>query len=132
MDASQNSHFHPRLLVYNILHSCEGAIAALIHPSLQGAPELVGGTTLCVGNPVFQIISDGSDIFFNYNDSCGIVQKDDDPQCRIEYRTGRINKELLYPMFINEAAYNEKDIAFYLMHERDLTVSIVTKRHCLH
>ena len=29
-------------------------------------------------------------------------------------------------MFINEAAYNEKDIAFYLMHERDLIVSIVT------
>ena len=97
----------------------------MIHPSLQGAPELIGGTTLSAGCPMFQIMSDGSDIFYNYDSNHDIIQRDNQPQYCIEYRDERISNELLYPMFINEAAYNEKDIAFYLMHERELTISVV-------
>ena len=34
--------------------------------------------------------------------------------------------EELFPLFINEAAYNEKDIAFVLMRRTERMVSIVT------
>lgn len=102
-----------------------GLITALIHPSLQGAPELQGGTTISLGDPIFQVMSDGSNI--NYSGSGeNKGNNDGSDEYRIVYTSVDTTEELLYLMFINEAAYNEKDIAFHLMIKYETTVNIIT------
>jgi hypothetical protein len=92
----------------------------LIHSSLQGAPELVGGTTIASGSPIFQVMADASNICYSDDENAAT-------QYRIEYTSEKQqnSSEPLYPMFINEAAYNEKDIAFVLMLRREVDVSVV-------
>jgi hypothetical protein len=96
----------------------------LIHPNLQGAPELGGGTTVKIGDPIFQVMSDGSNI--NYIGSEKVEGNDDSDKYRIVYSSIESTDEILYPMFINEAAYNEKDIAFNLMIKYETTVNIIS------
>ena len=64
----------------------------------------------------------GSDLHF-----AGHNLKDNErmPKYKIEYAQEETCPELLYPMFISEAAYNEKDIAFMLMQKLDLDVEII-------
>lgn len=136
-----------------------GDIAALIHRSLQGAPELTGGVTVSTGCPVFELMADGSEIFFppkyknknnNYDCNANITktnkgqnecenkndnrnkfgdannnENEDEMEYHIEYAGSRETDELLYPLFINEAAYNEKDIAFLLMLKIELDLQII-------
>jgi aspartoacylase len=148
----------------------EGFISALVHPSLQGAPELQGGTTVQINSPVFQTLRDGTDILYGgahavQNAECvyrielaGTVKSmftsevtstapahassssdssvDPGVGTGASADTGNENKTASmslsssdgpwYPMFINEAAYNEKDIAFVLMTRKEVKVSVVT------
>jgi hypothetical protein len=79
----------------------------------------MGGTTVKSGSPIFQVMADASTIY--YSDDENAVTK-----YRIEYNAEKQHaSEPLYPMFINEAAYNEKDIAFLLMLKLELDVSVV-------
>ena len=120
----------------------------MIHRSLQGAPELTEGVTVSSGTPVFERMTDGSDIYFppNYknknknenkdsNDNVTDTNKDhnkndskneDEIEYNVEYAGSNETNELLYPLFINEAAYNEKDIAFMLMLKIELDLQIIS------
>lgn len=122
-----------------------GDIAALIHRSLQGAPELTGDVTVSPGSPVFELMTDGSDIYYPpnrknknkiTNETVTDTNKDQDKNesknedqneidYNVEYVELRETNELLYPVFINEAAYNEKDIAFLLMIKIELDLQIM-------
>lgn len=64
-------------------------------------------------------MADGSNIC--YTD----VDENQSTTYRIEYAAEKHTSESLYPMFINEAAYNEKDIALLLMTKRELDVLVV-------
>lgn len=98
-------------------------IAALIHPRLHGTPELSRGTAIAPGDPIFQVMSNGDDILYKIDANGSLLQQDSDPQFNIIYSI--INsKESVYPLFINEAAYNEKDIAFLLMHKKEIDIAI--------
>jgi hypothetical protein len=102
-----------------------GEISALIHPNLQGASELGGGTTIKIGDPIFQVMSDGSNI--NYAGSEDSIDNDSSSnKYRISYPSVESTNETLYLMFINEAAYNEKDIAFNLMIKYETSVDILS------
>eukprot|EP00511_Aplanochytrium_stocchinoi_P002461 CAMPEP_0204823186 /NCGR_PEP_ID=MMETSP1346-20131115/1285_1 /ASSEMBLY_ACC=CAM_ASM_000771 /TAXON_ID=215587 /ORGANISM="Aplanochytrium stocchinoi, Strain GSBS06" /LENGTH=340 /DNA_ID=CAMNT_0051949735 /DNA_START=125 /DNA_END=1147 /DNA_ORIENTATION=+ len=75
-----------------------GNITAFIHDDLQGIKELQNGSTITEGCPIFQTLN-GETIKFEpgeYN----LTEED--------------MKAGIYPMFVNEAAYYEKDVAFYL------------------
>jgi hypothetical protein len=80
----------------------------------------MGGTTITSGSPIFQVMADASNIC--YSDDKNVAT-----QYRMEYTAEKQqnSSEPLYPMFINEAAYNEKDIAFVLMLRREVDVSVV-------
>ena len=113
-----------------------GDIVALIHSSLLGVPELSGGgVTVSPGSPVFQLMSDGSDIFYppnygNKNKNENEDEVDNENQLKYNVDYADLNETeidvVLHPLFINEAAYNEKDIAFMLMLRMEVEVEIVT------
>ena len=106
----------------------------LIHSSLQGGQELAGGVTVSTGSPIFQLMSDGSDILYtpnikktinenkNKNENENENENKNEVKYNIEESESLETNEVLYPMFINEAAYNEKDIAFVLMSKIELDV----------
>ena len=94
----------------------------MIHPTLQGAPEMSGGTTIRCGDPIFKLVADGSDLHFAAHN---VEANERMPKYKIEYAQVETCPELLYPMFISEAAYNEKDIAFMLMRKLDIDVEII-------
>lgn len=108
------------LFVLSVKTSHTGSITGLIHSSLQGAPELMGGTTVTSGSPIFQVMADASTMCYTDDENAAT-------KYRIEYTEEKqqTNSEPLYPMFINEAAYNEKDIAFLLMLKKEIDVSVV-------
>lgn len=138
----------------------EGFISGLVHPSLQGAPELQGGTCVGINSPVFQALQDSADILYGPDHATkneGYVYRIESVNSmksmftsEVTTNAGRSGTEThtikdtstnagadisleaptgpWYPMFINEAAYNEKDIAFVLMNRREVKVSIVTKQ----
>ena len=100
----------------------------LIHSSLQGGQELAGagGVTVTTGSPIFQLMSDGSDILYIPNNKSTKNESKKESENEVKYALEEVEsldtKEVLYPMFINEAAYNEKDIAFVLMSKIELDV----------
>ena len=119
----------------------DGNITGLVHPTLQGAAELNGGTVVKVGDPIFQMLHDNSTIHFeglnggndvaNYkvevagSQSSGKRKRDDNAEEGQPHSSGSVT--VFYPMFINEAAYNEKDIAFVLMQKLEMKQSVVTR-----
>jgi hypothetical protein len=114
---------YERVATIGYPRNSQGNICALIHPSLQGAAELNGGTTIKVGDPIFENITDGSPVMFTGFDDAVIprnyrIEKaaaTENTNYRAEEALECSSVELYYPMFINEAAYNEKDIDFVLM-----------------
>lgn len=90
-------------------------------------------------------MADGSDIYYpsnrknkNKNGNETITETNEDQnknesknedqnqmEYNVEYVEFRATNELLYPLFINEAAYNEKDIAFLLMLKIELDLQII-------
>ena len=88
------------------------------------ASELEGGTTISVGDPIFQIMSDGRDMLYTQGETNTTGNL---PAYRIDYAGSTTCNELLYPQFINEAAYNEKDIAFILTLRRQIEVTMLTR-----
>ena len=103
-----------------------GDIMGLIHSSLQGGQELAGGVTVTTGSPIFQLMSDGSDILYIPNNNETKNENQSQNENEVKYAVENVESldtnEVLYPMFINEAAYNEKDIAFVLMSKIELDV----------
>ena len=89
-----------------------GNIIGFVHPSLHGIPELQNNSCIDHNTCLFELL-DGSILTL---DTC----KD---FCTMEYsiapEEGYV--ELLYPMFINEAAYYEKDIAMLLVVKRTIS-----------
>ena len=81
-----------------------------------------GGTSIVCGDPIFKLMADGSEIYFASHDAEASEGK---PMYKIEYAHENTCNELLWPMFISEAAYNEKNIAFMLMRKMDLDLEIV-------
>jgi len=171
--------FYERVASVGFPRDETGQISALIHPNIQGQPELTGGTAVTRGSPVFQTLRDGDDIFYGEDikdarpgyvyrvehasvsnsefsaemslsvspdmesrrglsdvgskrkrsavSSLAAVASGGDMESRGFSRLLEDDDvEDLYPMFINEAAYNEKDIAFVLMRRTERLVSIVT------
>lgn len=90
-------------------------------------------------------MTDGSDIYYppnrknknkNGNENITETNKDqnknesknedfNEVEYNVEYAGSNATNELLYPVFINEAAYNEKDIAFLLMIKIELELQII-------
>jgi aspartoacylase len=118
----------------------DGNITGLVHPTLQGGAELNGGTIVKVGDPIFQMLHDSSTIYFrglNEETASNFKVEVAGPQSAGKRKRDESNVEeepqwsesvtVFYPMFINEAAYNEKDIAFVLMRKLEMKQSIVTR-----
>ena len=80
-----------------------GDLRGFVHPKLQFIPEMQPGSHLVDGQPLF------------VNVHGKVLQS-------FEAKAGDL---LLYPLFVNELAYNEKGVAMYLNALRDVTVSIL-------
>jgi hypothetical protein len=93
-------------------------------------------------------MTDGSDIYFppnrknrNKNSDENTIETNKDQnknesekkegedenenEYNVEYAGSNETNELLYPVFINEAAYNEKDIAFLLLSKMEFDLQII-------
>ena len=88
-----------------------GNITAFVHESLLGIPELQEGSTINRSSFIFQTLG-GESIQFDPADY-GISDEDVDKG--------------IYPMFVNEAAYYEKDVAFFLTKREWKTVEFLAK-----
>eukprot|EP00510_Aplanochytrium_minuta_P002455 CAMPEP_0184022352 /NCGR_PEP_ID=MMETSP0954-20121128/10555_1 /TAXON_ID=627963 /ORGANISM="Aplanochytrium sp, Strain PBS07" /LENGTH=344 /DNA_ID=CAMNT_0026304711 /DNA_START=147 /DNA_END=1181 /DNA_ORIENTATION=+ len=88
-----------------------GNITAFIHESLLGIPELQEGSNIVSGAPIFQTLG-GETVHFNPKDYS--ISSED-------IEAG------IFPMFVNEAAYYEKDVAFYLTKRVYKTVEYLVK-----
>lgn len=148
--------FYERVASVGFPRDAMGRISALIHPLLQGRHELMGGVTIKKGSPVFQTLRSGEDIYYGedtcaskegyiyrverasatgseFSAEAGRVADDGETAGSGKRKRGSMNTsgshetdEELYPMFINEAAYNEKDVAFVLMRKTEQIISIVS------
>jgi hypothetical protein len=79
----------------------QGQICAFVHPHVQGIPELRDGSTVRHGSPIFQCL-DGKPVLL-------------DLDAHVSLNGEKLDKnEDFYPVFVNEAAYREHNIAFYL------------------
>lgn len=67
-------------------------------------------------------MADGCDIYYAGNNLEASEKNKSLPKYKIEYAREDTCTEILWPLFINEAAYNEKDTAFMLM--RKVTVDV--------
>jgi len=85
-----------------------GDIAAYIHPALQGVREL-------------DVPLKESDAVFEGTDGSSITLRE---ALAMNAPSPHVTEQPLYPMFVNEAAYYEKGIAFMVAHRRveDVTV----------
>ena len=90
-------------------------IVGFIHPNIQGIPELRDGSHVDWTTPIFELLT--GDVLTL--DNCARF-------CRIEYAPGmdRRSKLQLFPQFVNEAAYYEKDIALILTVIQSITSHI--------
>ena len=68
-----NVRFFERTATVGFPRDSEGKITALIHPSLQGKPELMEGVGVKIkpGHPIFQTIFKGEDILYGENTQPG-------------------------------------------------------------
>jgi hypothetical protein len=94
-----------------------GRICAFVHPQVQGMNELKPGSTVQHGSPIFQAL-DGTPILLDAGTQPTLSGQP-------------LNKaEPLYPIFVNEAAYRESNIAFFLTRivERDVAILVDSGR----
>ncbi|GBG32442.1 N-acyl-aromatic-L-amino acid amidohydrolase carboxylate-forming [Hondaea fermentalgiana] len=84
-------------------------LTAFIHPDLQGISELRPGGSISHGSPIFQTEA-GDTVALD-------VEQYDLPK-----------DEVFFPMFVNEAAYYEKGVAFFLTRVTEHEVSILAKK----
>lgn len=97
-----------------------GEIVGFIHPSLQGILELASTSSIHSKTAVFQLF-DESTVTLDECSSICKVQFWEEPPTNWSALT-----QTLYPNFVNEAAYYEKDIAFNLLR----VVRVTTSEFC--
>mmetsp|Transcript_13079 Transcript_13079/g.20760 ORF Transcript_13079/g.20760 Transcript_13079/m.20760 type:complete len:169 (+) Transcript_13079:101-607(+) len=90
-------------------------LVAFVHPDLQGVRELSSLHPIINGAPVFHTLS-GETLYLDVTKLEPI---------RKEYPLSA--DETYYPMFINEAAYYEKGVAFYLTQITEREVSFLKR-----
>jgi len=91
----------------------DGFLSAFIHSSLQGISELKDGSTVKQGSPIF-ISALGETIHL---DLFQIHKNNPDVDPEEQY----------FPMFVNEAAYYEKGVAFILTRLKDYKITTLRK-----
>lgn len=114
---------YERFATVGFPRNSQGNITALIHERLQGASELQGNTRITLGSPIFQVMANNAAVNYITYDENGVY----DYPYRIEYAAEDTTTDVLFPMFINEAAYNEKDVAFVLMRKLEKNILVASK-----
>jgi aspartoacylase len=89
-----------------------GDLSAFVHPSLQGLAEMQPGSHLVQGQPLF--VDAAGNVVQRYQPSPAAGQAPGSPPL------------LLFPLFVNEQAYNEKGVAFYLNSQQVVQVAILS------